>query len=84
LASETLQALQSFALPLTPATFLDALIGRHEAVQAGKRKLSWLDQIDGEWTVRAPYRNQSLDLKDEIWTHPMRLQTLATFLAQTA
>lgn len=84
LASETLQALQSFVLTLSPAMFLDALIGRHEAVQAGKRKLSWLDQIDGEWTVRAPYRNQSLDLKDEIWTHPMRLQTLATFLAQTA
>lgn len=84
LVSETLQALQSFALSLTPAMFLDALIVRHEAVQAGKRKLSWLDQIGAEWTVRAPYRNQSLDLNDETWTHPMRLQTLATFLTQTA
>lgn len=83
LSYETELALQRFAWSFHPAEFLDALVERHEQVQATKKKLSWLDKLDGDWTVRVPYRNQSIDLEDAIWTHPMRLVTLATFLRET-
>ncbi|NPT39721.1 hypothetical protein GNZ11_35375 [Paraburkholderia xenovorans] len=84
LSSETAHALRLFERPVTPRSFLEAIIERHEEVQTSKKKLSWLDQIDGEWTVRVPYRNQSDSLNDEIWTHPMRVETLARFLRETA
>jgi hypothetical protein len=64
--------------------FFDALVARHEQVQAGKKKLSWLDRLDADWTVRSPYRNQTIELSDDVWTHPMRLVTLANLLARTA
>lgn len=73
----------AFQDKLSAPTFFDALIARHEQVQATKGKLSWLDQIDGDWTVRSPYRNQTEELQDEIWAHPMRLVTLANLLAKT-
>ncbi len=84
LSNEAAHALRLFAARVTPVQFLDGLIERHEEVQANKRKLSWLDQIESDWTVRTPYRNQSGDLDDEVWTHPMRLTTLARFVAETA
>jgi hypothetical protein len=84
LSNDTAHGFRLFANRLTPGEFLDALIERHEEVQASKKKLSWLDRIEGDWTVRTPYRNQSGDLKDEIWAHPMRLVTLANFLRETA
>jgi hypothetical protein len=73
-----------FDASLTPRDFLDALLDRHEEVQAAKGKLSWLDQLAGEWTVRTPYRDQPGDLEDTSWIHPMRLTTLARFLWETA
>jgi predicted thioredoxin/glutaredoxin len=73
----------AFQDKLSAQTFFDALIARHEQVQATKGKLSWLDQIDGDWTVRSPYRNQTEELNDEFWAHPMRLVTLASLLAKT-
>lgn len=84
LTNDTVQVLQAFARHFTPAEFLDAIIDRHEQVQAGRSRLSWLDRIGGEWTVRTPYRGQSGDLEDGAWTHPMRVATLARFLAETA
>lgn len=84
LANEAVQVLQGFTGKFTPSQFLDALIERHEQVQAGRNKLSWLDRIGEEWTVRTPYRNQSEDLEDSLWTHPMRMVTLVRFLAETA
>ncbi|WP_292931395.1 hypothetical protein [Noviherbaspirillum sp.] len=84
LHNEALHAFQHFTRQLTPTELLDALIARHEEVQASKNKLSWLDQIEGDWTVRTPYRNQNGDLNDETWTHPMRIATLANFLRETA
>jgi hypothetical protein len=84
LSSETRSGLGNFARTMTPRGYLDALIERHEEVQANKKKMSWLDQLDQEWTVRLPYRNQSDDLKNELWTHPMRLVTLARLLRLTA
>ncbi|AIS96924.1 hypothetical protein [Burkholderia thailandensis] len=84
LGKQAALVLERFAAPFTPHEFLHALIERHEDVQAGKNKLSWLDRINGDWTVRIPYRNQSGDLNDEIWVHPMRLVTLANFLTETA
>jgi hypothetical protein len=72
-----------FAGPLKPRGLFEALVERHEDVQAARKKLSWLDQLDGNWTVRPPYRNQVGGLDDKIWTHPMRIETLAKFLDQT-
>ena len=84
LSNEVVDGFRLFANRLTAGEFFDALIARHEQVQASKKKLSWLDQIDGNWTVRTPYRTQDNDLKDETWAHPMRLVTLARFLRETA
>lgn len=84
LSNDTRRAFREFERPHTPVSFLDALIARHEAVQASKKKLSWLDQFDGELTVRIPYRNQNDDLNDKLWTHPMRVETLSRFLRETA
>lgn len=83
LSNETSNAFRNFNRELKCEQFFNALIDRHEEVQAKKKKISWLDQIDGEWIVRSPYRNQSGDYDDEIWTHPMRLATLANFLTET-
>lgn len=63
---------------------LDALIQRHDEVQSAKDKRMWLEELSGKWLVRPPYRDQSIDLDDTIWVHPMRLTTLATFLRETS
>ncbi len=84
LTHETVHALGSFQERLSAQRFLEALIARHEHVQAAKKKLSWLDQLDGDWTVRTPYRSHTNGLPDDYWTHPMRMDTLAKLLAQTA
>lgn len=84
LSSETIHVLQLFGKKLKPMEFFEALVERHEQVQSKKKKLSWLDQLGRDWTVRTPYRIQSDHLKDEIWAHPMRLVTLANLLAETA
>ncbi len=83
LAHDAEHGFGAFQDKLSAQTFFDALIARHEQVQATKGKLSWLDQIDGDWTVRSPYRNQTGELDDDIWAHPMRLVTLASLLAKT-
>ena len=77
-------ALSPFVTKFTSAHFLARLTERHDQVQTAKRRLSWLDRLDGDWTVRTPYRNQDRKLDDAMWTHPMRLVTLANFLAVTA
>lgn len=84
LSTETERELRLFARHFKSCQLLDTLIQRHEEVQARRKKISWLDQLAGAWTVRTPYRNQNDELKDGIWTHPMRLVTLANFLAETA
>ena len=84
LSADTARELQLFARNFKSCELLDTLIDRHVEVQAKRKKISWLDQLEADWTVRPPYRNQSDDLKDDVWTHPMRLTTLANFLAETA
>jgi hypothetical protein len=84
LSNDTATAFSPFASKLTAEQFFGRLIERHEEVQARKQRLSWLDRLDGDWTVRPPYRNQDGNLDDTKWTHPMRLVTLANFLAETA
>lgn len=84
LAQETKNGFAHFEGELSTQKLFDALIARHEEVQTAKKKLSWLDQLNGEWTVRSPYRNQTDELHDDIWTHPMRLVTLANLLEKTA
>lgn len=84
LSSDTMKALSPFTRQLTSRQFFECLTERHEEVQREKQKLSWLDQINGDWTVRTPYRNQDGRLDDATWTHPMRLVTLANFLRWTA
>ncbi len=84
LAHEAAIAFRLFTRLLTPAQFFDALIERHQQVQADKGKLCWIDQIAGDLTVRTPYRNASGNLDDAVWVHPMRLTTLGQFLVATA
>lgn len=84
LSNEVQQTLRLFAHSHKAASFFDALVERHEDVQSRKKKLSWLDQLNGDWTVRPPYRNQEIGSSDEVWTHPMRLVTLVNLLRETA
>lgn len=84
LAHDAVHGLGRFASQLTAVQFLEALIERHEEVQSNKQKLSWLDRIEGDHAVRAPYQEQDGELNDATWTHPMRLVTLANLLAATA
>lgn len=84
LSLDTVNVLSPFAAEFNATQFFDCLIARHDSVQLAKQKLSWLDQIDGDWTVRTPYQNQDGRLDDATWTHPMRLVTLANFLRWTA
>lgn len=84
LSDEVQQGFRRFGMSHSPGTLFEAIVERHEEVQARKRKLSWLDRIDGDWTVRIPYRNQEVSDSDEQWTHPMRLVTLANLLRETA
>ncbi|CBL45782.1 Hypothetical protein HDN1F_21990 [gamma proteobacterium HdN1] len=83
LSLDTVNVLSPFAPKFTAKQFFDCLTARHDSVQLAKQKLSWLDQIDGDWTVRTPYRNQDGQLDDATWTHPMRLVTLANFFRWT-
>ena len=83
LSNATERAFRLFSGRFSRGEFLDLLLERHEEVQANKKKLSWVDQIEGDWTVRVPYRNQTGDLDVANWTHPMRLLTLANFLTET-
>lgn len=83
LARDVSQVLSLFDHRLTPSEFVTALILRHQEVQDAKHKRMWLDQLNNRWVVRPPYRNQSLDLDNAYWTHPMRINTLATFVRET-
>lgn len=77
-------ALGAFSQPFDAASFIEALIARHEQVQAAKGKRMWIDAIGSEWFVRTPYRRDWGQLDNQIWTHPMRMETLLNFLVQTA
>lgn len=83
-AQEIEESFADFQRHLSPQQFFDAMIARHEHVQAEKKKLTWIDQLGDNWTVRTPYRNHSGSLDNETWTHPMRLVTLANLIAKTA
>jgi hypothetical protein len=83
LAHDTAESLKLFMSNLSSEAFLYALIERHYEVQERKGKLPWIDEVGDEWAVRTPYRDVAGDLDDEVWSHPMRLSTLATFLRAT-
>ncbi|CCH78211.1 hypothetical protein BN12_2620026 [Nostocoides japonicum T1-X7] len=85
LAMDVGSALGDVDRGFTAHEFVEALIARHQQVQAGKGKRMWIDEIKhGWWFVRSPYRRDWGVLDDEAWTHPMRIQTLLGFLARTA
>jgi len=83
LAHEVAHCFDFFDRAMSATGFVQALIDRHEQVEAVKEKRMWIDPIQKKWQVRAPYRNQSLSHDDSRWTHPMRLKTLAAFLEAT-
>ena len=68
----------------TASSLFEAVIERHEEVQSKKKKLSWVDRFKDDWTVRTPYRSQETPPGEEVWTHPMRIVTLANLLRETA
>lgn len=83
LASDVESVFQAFAARQSAASFVDVLLDRHAAVQRAKGKRTWLDEIREGWYVRPPYRDQLVPTNDEWWIHPMRLRTVAKFLAAT-
>lgn len=84
LAHQAVDCFAHFDRKMAPSEFIGALIARHQQVQEAKGKRMWIDPIKGKWVVRPPYRSKGLDLSDDIWMHPMRLNTLAKFLRATA
>lgn len=83
LASDVESVFQMFSTRQTSERFVDDLLARHGAVQAAKGKRTWMDEIREGWYVRPPYRDQGVPDDDEWWIHPMRLRTIAQFLAAT-
>lgn len=65
------------------AAFAEELIERHRVTQEAKGKRMWIDPVSGAWIVRPPYRKQDTQLRTGRWLHPMRIQTLISFLEWT-
>jgi len=84
LAHETVDCMRNFDHSMAAERFVEALVARHQQVQDAKGKRMWLDPLKQKWVVRAPYRKQDPNPRDEEWTHPMRLLTLVSFLRATA
>ncbi|GAB92723.1 hypothetical protein [Gordonia rhizosphera] len=84
LAADISNCLNGFEETMDPAAFVNRLLSRHDQVQTDKQKRLWIDPHGKNWLVRPPYRNQSVDLTNTNWIHPMRLKTLANFLQETA
>ena len=84
LAHKVAESLRLFDRALSPEDFVDALINRHQQVQEEKGKRMWIDPLRGKWVIRPQAPEQSLHLDDAVWTHPMRVNTLAQFLRATA
>jgi len=84
LAHEVSSSLGQFEACTTLDRLYEALIHRHDRVQAAKGKRMWVDPVDSRWAVRPPYRSISDDLPEGTWVHPLRLRTLAAFLEATS
>ena len=84
LALDVELVLGEFDRAFTTSEFVNALISRHQDVQTAKGKRMWIDPIKYDWFVRTPYRRDWGQLDDQIWTHPMRVETLLGFLVRTA
>ena len=76
--------LGDFDRAFTGPQLVEVLIARHERVQAAKGKRMWIDPVKRDWFVRTPYRRDWGHLDDDVWTHPMRIETLLGFLVRTA
>lgn len=84
LAHEVVECVSHFNRAMTAVEFVNALINRHQQVQEAKDKRMWIDPIRGKWMIRPQSPRQNVDVPDVIWTHPMRLSTLAEFLRATS
>lgn len=84
LAHKVADGFAHFDRAMAPAEFVEALIERHQQVQEAKGKRMWIDPIRDKWVIRPQAPEQSLDLDDDLWAHPMRVTTLAEFLRATA
>jgi hypothetical protein len=84
LAHKVADGFAHFDRAMAPAEFVEALIERHQQVQGTKGKRMWIDPIRDKWAIRPQAPEQSLDLDDDLWAHPMRVTTLAEFLRATA
>lgn len=83
LAHDAQAPIGSFASLHGGAAFAEDLIERHRVTQEAKGKRMWIDPVNGAWIVRPPYRKQDAQLGAEGWLHPMRIQTLISFLEWT-
>lgn len=83
IATSVVESLSMFESVRRRTEMFDALMDRHETVQAAKAKRSWLDAYADDWLVRGPYQNQPF-ASEGAWSHPMRLRTLVQFLRETS
>jgi hypothetical protein len=82
-ATDVTESLCSFEHIHGSTDLLDALMERHEKVQAAKAKRSWFEAYAEDWLVRGPYQSQRV-VPEGSWSHPMRLRTLVQFLQETS
>ena len=83
LAHDAHAPIGSFASVNGGRAFAEELIERHRVTQEAKGKRMWIDPVNGVWIVRPPYRKQDAQMRTEGWLHPMRVQTLISFLEWT-
>lgn len=83
LAHDAQAPLGAFAETNGATSFVELLLERHRLTQEAKGKRMWIDPVNGVWIVRPPYRRQDPGLTGEGWLHPMRIQTLISFLEKT-
>ena len=75
-----------FAIPRSPAEFVDLLLEHHEQVQSAKPphgKRSWFEPLRDGWVIRAPYGTAEQPELGPWFVHPVRIAPLRRFLKDT-
>jgi len=74
------QRLGHFSEPLTEVEVVEAVLAHHESVQDEKGKRAWLEQANGGFYVRGPYRTIDDAPDDDTYIHPYRVYALSSFV----
>lgn len=80
------ERLGEFAIPRSPAQFVDLLLEHHEQVQSAKPphgKRPWFEPLRDGWVIRAPYGTAEQPELGPWFVHPVRIAPLRRFLQDT-